>query len=212
MHFILIPVPMPHCSVHSTNKNRRSRFRRATCKCESCDCTLNAHVERVNDPFSMEVIEPRQRLLTNAEVAQLVKEVQSNRTLDKKDNANKHLPNIGPLMTVLYETAKYLKDGAADGQTAQHLQAFAEATRHLKLTRAEFIQICNLRPTTPVEVQLLVEECEERLSETKVEELISLVCAHLPDPKILDPSSQTDGMKLDNSDATMKTEPPTDDT
>jgi len=46
----------------------------------------------------------------------------------------------------------------------------------------------------------------------QVEELISLVCAHLPDPKILDPLSQTDGMKLENSDAAMKTEPSTDDT
>jgi hypothetical protein len=75
-------------------------------------------------------------------------------------------------------------------------------------------------------VQLLVEECEERLSETKVgllpmlnlnnyrvctqqvEELISLVRTHLPDTTI----HEVDGMKLDNTDVIVKTDPSMDDT
>jgi len=52
--------------------------------------------------------------------------------------------------------------------------------RFSHLTAAEMVQIANLRPRSPVEVQLVVEECEERMTEEEVEELIEIVASTLP--------------------------------
>lgn len=59
---------------------------------------------------------------------------------------------------------------------------FLTALKKYNLTPAESLMMVNLRPTTPVEVQLVVEECEERLTEEQVEELAALVAQHLPPP------------------------------
>jgi DNA-directed RNA polymerase subunit F len=47
------------------------------------------------------------------------------------------------------------------------------------LTRAELVQVINLAPASAVEVHLIVEDCEERLNEQQVEQLIAVVARHL---------------------------------
>lgn len=38
----------------------------------------------------------------------------------------------------------------------------------------------NLAPTSAVEVHLIVEDCEERLNEQQMDQLIDIVAKHLP--------------------------------
>ena len=45
------------------------------------------------------------------------------------------------------------------------------------LTRAETVQLVNLRPSTAVELHAIVEECAERLSDAQVAKVLALVAA-----------------------------------
>lgn len=53
---------------------------------------------------------------------------------------------------------KYLEKTACRNQNAEVIQGFLEAVKDFKLTKAEKLQLINLRPTTPVEMQL-VRQC-----------------------------------------------------
>merc|ERR1712179_102165 len=79
-----------------------------------------------------------------------------------------------------FDTIKYLEKTPCKVQSAEIIQEFLLATKDYKLTKSEKLQLVNLRPTTPVEMQLIIEDSEERLSEEQVEELIVLVEQHLP--------------------------------
>ncbi len=45
------------------------------------------------------------------------------------------------------------------------------------------LQLINLVPSQAVDVHLIVEACEERLDEQKVDELLKIVSAHFPPKK-----------------------------
>ncbi|KAF6253628.1 hypothetical protein COO60DRAFT_1273599 [Scenedesmus sp. NREL 46B-D3] len=47
------------------------------------------------------------------------------------------------------------------------------------LTRGELVQVINLAPASAVEVHLIVEDCEGRLKEQQVEDLVAVVARHL---------------------------------
>jgi DNA-directed RNA polymerase subunit F len=44
------------------------------------------------------------------------------------------------------------------------------------------LQVLNLCPVSEVEVHLIVEDCEERLTEQQVAQLMDIVSKHLPRP------------------------------
>lgn len=112
----------------------------------------------------MEVIDSRSTLLTNAEVYQLLHHAKEN----LRPNTD-----IGKYSTIVYETLKYFNDTPSGPHTAKESQIvkLINELKHKKfdLFPAELMQIINLNPTQPFEIQLIVEESEERLSETRVE-------------------------------------------
>ncbi|UJR37571.1 hypothetical protein I4U23_030272 [Adineta vaga] len=86
--------------------------------------------------------------------------------------------NFG-LNTVTYETLKYLEQTPCVEQNPTIIKQFYNEMKKFDLKKTEMLQIFNLRPTTPVELQLIIEDSETRLTEAQSNELIDLIRTHL---------------------------------
>ncbi|XP_019856999.1 PREDICTED: DNA-directed RNA polymerase III subunit RPC9-like [Amphimedon queenslandica] len=116
----------------------------------------------------MEVINDKVAMLSNYEVYKFLHA--------NKDQANR----CQDLATISYETKKYLSSTPCIYQSPDCISKFLESLSKYKLTKAEKLQLVNLRPTQPVELQLVIEEIEERFSEEEISDIIDLVTEHLP--------------------------------
>ena len=123
----------------------------------------------------MEVKNERAALLSNYEVYTLLKDIQTGQNGQQKPGSNQK-----NLATISYETLQYLKGTPCKDQSPEIISQLMTALAPYGLTKAEKLQILNLRPTTAVEIQLIVEESEERLTVEQIEELIEVVNTYLP--------------------------------
>lgn len=126
------------------------------------------------------------RPLSNYETYLVVKQIHetnNEREIGKrgKKGQNRTLEhcNYG-LNTVTYETLKYLEQTPCVEQNKEIIVRFYNEVKKFDLKKSEILQIFNLRPTTPVELQLIIEDSETRLTETQSNELIELIRTLLP--------------------------------
>ena len=128
----------------------------------------------------MEVKNENSALLSNMEVLRLLEDVQHGRNHQLKPD--KHLQNLA---TITYETVKYLKTTPCTYQQPHDVAMFMMAVEREKLSKAEKLQMVNMRPTTVMEFCLCVDENEDRFpDESKIAELLSIVQEHLPGPEV----------------------------
>lgn len=123
----------------------------------------------------MEIIDSNAGILSNYEIYQLLCECREIQKIQKPSSRPK------ALATLIYETLNYFeKTSPCTEYKAESIVDFINSAKQFKLTKAETLQILNLRPTNAVEIQLIVEECEERLTEQQVDDLLNIINLLLP--------------------------------
>lgn len=121
----------------------------------------------------MEVVNSNEKFLCNLEVLTFLKEL--------KEKDKKLLKFQKNLATIAYETTKYLEDVQIYSQVREEqVRSLLVQLKDFNLTKTEKLQIVNQRPVTLVELQLLIEENEERFSEEAMENLLDVISKLLP--------------------------------
>lgn len=133
----------------------------------------------------MEVVNECKALLSNQEVLELLEEIQPRRKGSAVVTGQQQ-----NLATICYETIKYLEKTACKHQNKKVVQEFVRKLEPFKLTKAEKLQLLNHRPTTAVEIQLLIEESEERLTEEQTDNLLDIIANSLPAATETEPMEQ----------------------
>ena len=123
----------------------------------------------------MEVVDENAAMLSNYEVYTQLKEIQTGQSGNKRPN--KHQQHLA---TILYSTLKYLEKTPCKDQDPEIISKFMLAVADFNLTKAEKLQLLNQRPTTAVEIQLMIEESEERLTEEQIDQLLDIITNTLP--------------------------------
>eukprot|EP01018_Ginkgo_biloba_P000677 Gb_08495 [translate_table: standard] len=121
----------------------------------------------------MRVKEADAGLLSNFEVLNLLR---------SKGATQDPLGSFGSATKSECKVFDYLVQSAASNQTRESVDDFLTKTEKYSLTKAERIQVLNLRPSTVVEIHLIVEDLEERLADSTVVELLEIIKTTLPPP------------------------------
>ena len=122
----------------------------------------------------MEVVKDPQLLISNFEVYDLLQQEGKQTSLSKKPSRK---------ATIAYETEQYLKLYTPSSVTSSLIVTkFLKAFLKYRLTKGEKLQILNHRPTSLVELQLLIEESEERFSEEIMNEMVEMIAEIIPEP------------------------------
>ncbi|KYB25957.1 DNA-directed RNA polymerase III subunit RPC9 [Tribolium castaneum] len=117
----------------------------------------------------MEIVNANSATLSNFEVMKHLQRI--------KDSRKKHK---GQLATITYETLRYLENTPCAQQSPQSITECLKDLEPFNLNKNEKLMLINSPPTTALEIQLMIEESEERLTEEQVEQILQIVLQHFP--------------------------------
>uniref|UniRef100_A0A182N912 DNA-directed RNA polymerase III subunit RPC9 n=1 Tax=Anopheles dirus TaxID=7168 RepID=A0A182N912_9DIPT len=103
----------------------------------------------------MEIVNPNAAILSNFEVMAALK--------DMKNSKKKY--GLRNLATITYETVQYLEDTPCKEQTSAGIVEFLLAMKEFNLTKNECLMMVNDPPSSPLHIQLMIEDSDERLTE-----------------------------------------------
>jgi hypothetical protein len=104
----------------------------------------------------MQIKNARSALISNYEVLKLLEESQELQKQIQKNDPSVEYPES--LRTVQFELTEYLKETPVNTQSPEQIADFMQAISHYNLTKAEKLQMLNLRPKSAVEIYLVKEE------------------------------------------------------
>lgn len=130
---------------------------------------------RTTNRFIMEVINDNSAMLSNYEVYNLLQDIQTGKNGQQKPNKFQN-----NLATISYSTLKFLEKTSAKHQSADVIANFMHEIEAFNLTKAEKLHLLNQRPTSAVEIQLLIEESEERMTEQQIGQILDIVNQCIP--------------------------------
>ncbi|KAJ1950524.1 hypothetical protein FBU59_000639 [Linderina macrospora] len=134
----------------------------------------------------MQVLNVQEALLTNYEVL-LVLQEEDARHKDIQATASRHHARYPENVTTLkFEALQYLNNTSCTSQDGAQLSGLKERLREYELTKAEILQIANLRPKAPVELYLIIEECGDRFQAEDLDAMLEIVASELPREEMLE--------------------------
>ncbi|CAG8721076.1 18814_t:CDS:2 [Acaulospora morrowiae] len=112
-------------------------------------------------------------MLSNYEVLAVLREMD-----DKQKDQARANPNIKfaeNLKTIQFESP-------ASTQTPEQIESILDSLKKYNLTKSEKLQIINLRPQNLVDLELIIEDCEDRFQVDTLREMIYVIGTKLPMP------------------------------
>ncbi|GLC37136.1 hypothetical protein PLESTB_000984100 [Pleodorina starrii] len=109
----------------------------------------------------MKLLQPNAATICNCELLQVL--------------AERGADGSGKALIVERMAYQYLASQPVHPLSAKQLQEFFDALKPYNLSRGELMQLANLGPRSPVEVHLLVADCDSRLGDEGVEAVLAAV-------------------------------------
>ncbi|XP_073133641.1 uncharacterized protein [Henckelia pumila] len=118
----------------------------------------------------MKIIKSSAGALTNFEVLDLL------RSRGAGKDPTRVIASVAPSEFKVFD---YLEQTAACNQTRDTINKLVDECKKYDLAKAEVLNIANIRPSSAVEVYMMIEECDTRI-EDRIDELVETILQVLP--------------------------------
>ncbi|CAG8794610.1 19933_t:CDS:2 [Gigaspora margarita] len=121
-------------------------------------------------------------MLSNYEVLALLREMDEKQR--EQANSNPNVKFAENLKTIQFEVIQNLSssESPSSTQTPEQIETTLTQLKNYNLTKSEKLQLINLRPQSIAELELIIEDCEDRFGMDTLRELIYIIGSNLPMP------------------------------